>query len=807
MSRRVSYVFTAEGTADIVRAIQGVAAAQRRAGAAARTDSARTAAQLLADSRRVAAGERRAVAQRAMQVSASYAAWKRAEQSLTFAVSRGAHDRERIAAHEAATRKTHLNSLKVSWATAEREYTRIVETESRRREAARGREGRGGRGGGDGGRGGGGGRGGSGAWGSAIRGASGAAIQTGRDLHAQYQDARRTRAEQTQQLGSKLSEAGASADDIAAIMPAVTAAAQRHGMLAGTVTAAIADAQEQFSVLGDADMHRNMSPADRRSSLMRRTLEQVEAAAQARNLGSDPGEALLLRGMFAQQGLSSDRMSGLIARTVAMAQHGSIPMGAVTRQAMQPIMARMSGAVAALPANATREQREAVMEQTYMQEFAQLQVLRARGFNPRRAGNVDAAMATAFQGNVTPERMRNNLRVAMSTATGERRTQIEKLLGPTGLFEEDPESRGRFRLRDGLRGNPLAVAARLSASGLNSIATQNIFGGGGHGNARGLQANWNAVSAAMQARDATGQTGAEVINGIARTDLTAADQARMAAFQENSPMAQLNRNEEARVDALTKNTDGLRGMSDRIAEWMAQHPVEASLGGGLLTAAGSLGSALIGAVIGRGGATVAANAAAGGLTAAEGAAGAAAGAAGLGVGALIGLGVTGAAASAASLSLARGQYWSAQGINPDDVDWFGNPTVVGGQESIRRAQQEHENLRLQRFDAATWASHSEQLAREQDRVSAHLATPQGQGMLRDLGLGADPTAPGRPATGALGDGATFLSGMTAAMSAALRATPITVNVDAAGAAHINAAPPAEGGAPAAPVFYSADGRR
>lgn len=796
MSRRVVYVFSAEGAADVSRAILGIASVHRRAQGQMRSDSARTVTSTIADARRLVAGERTAQAMRRVAVSETYAAWKRAEAALTDAVGRGAHDRERIAAREARARKAHLDSLKVSWRDAESTYTRIVMEEARRREAARANEGR--SRGGHAGRGfGGGGHG----FGEGIRAAGSAIVQGGRSLHSDIQDARRRRAENVETLGTKLAEAGASREDVQAIYRAALTRVTRHGMRMQDVASAIAEAQTESSVLGSSEEMRGMDPAARRALLMRRTLEQVEAAASARNMGADPGEMLRLRGMFAQQGVSGDGIDELLSRTVAMAQRGAIEPGAVTRTAMQPIIARMNGALAGLGANATPEERQRVLQNTFVQEFAQLQVLRSRGYNPRNAANNDAAMAAAFQGNVTAERMRANLTRAASEATGARRAQIQELLGPNGLFEADPDARGRQRLRAAYRGNPLAVAAQLSASGLSSTAVHGIFAGGGAGNRQALMRNWNNLMAALSSRDVNGNTGAELIKEISTSRLTSEDRTRMAAFFENSDLANLNRNEEMRDQALSDNTTALGKLSNRIADWLARNPIAAPVAGAVGGAAGNIAGAVIGGLIGGGGG--------GGLLGGGGGGGLA-----LGATRLLPLGglALGTLAAGAGMGLAlmnsRERYWRDQGVNPEDVDWLGNPTVVGGMTSIRAAQEEHENLRLRRFDDATWAAHAPILAREQDAAVAYERSAAGQRMLTEMFgpmVGSPTDAPATPAT----IDAAGLQSLATAFATALRTTPITVNVDPAAAQHADTAPPApapRGLSVPSGVFTTPDGR-
>lgn len=419
-----------------------------------------------------------------------------------------------------------------------------------------------------------------------------------RDLHGQYQDARRQRAGTRLTLGSKLVEAGATRQEAESLFSQLSTQALAHGMNADELAGAVASAQTEFSVLGSTQDLRGMDPAQRMRALRERLDATLNRAVQGRNLGADPGEFLRLSGMFSQMGLGSS-MDDLLGRTVAMAQRGAIEPGAVTRQAMTPIMQRMQAALGALGPDATPEARAAAARGAYVQSFAELQVLRSRGWNPRQGANAMAALDQSLTGNVTAERMRNNLRVVRQSARGELRGRVDTLLstGDGGLFEEDPERRGQRRLRAQYRGNAVALSAALASAGLTGEQTANIFAGGGHGNAQALQANWRRLMQSMLGVNAEGVTGFSAVGEMQQATLSQADRDRMADFYEHSDSADLNRNEEARLQALTNNTDQLRALSDRFANWSARNPLATTAletGGGLLggLAAGFGGRAL-----------------------------------------------------------------------------------------------------------------------------------------------------------------------------------------------------------------------
>jgi len=703
---RVNFSVGVEGSADVVRAVRGLTALMRSAFSEMRTESQRAATAQLASLRCVVQSERTAIASRRAAIMSAYDAWKRAESALTDAVTRGAHDRESITKREADSRRKYLDSIKMSATQVERAWTAVVAEEARRREQIHSREGRGGGGGG-----GGGGRGGMGL-GGALRASFGTMQGFVQGVHGEIQDARRTRAGSAQTLIGAMTQIGAGRADVQIAMGRITAAAQRHGMTTDEIAGAIAAAQTEFSVLGNRGEFSRLSAGDRSRLMQERISQTIGTAVQGRNLGADPGEFTRLAGMFHQNRISV--VDDLLARTVAMAQQGAIEPAAVTRQAMTPILRRMQQAMSRLGPGATQDQLQSAARNEYTEAFAELQVLRSRGYNPRNAGQGLANVSGALEGNVVAEKMRTNLRNAGHGATGATADAIRELLGSGehGLFEADPTARGRFRLREGVRGNAMGLAERLSAAGLSDTQAENIFAGGGHGNPQSLQRNWRQLITAGMGADAEGHRGFEVIRDLKNATLSADEQAGMADVYENSPLAELNRNEERRLAALTDNTSQLTRLSTAFADWTAAHPVKAAAVPALAGVAGQIG----GAVLGSGGGAVLGEGALAGVGGSVGAGlgGIALGGVGLG---LAGLG--GAAALGAGAYVDRGRYLAGHGLGNNDLDWLGKPTMVGGEESVRNIVREHDTARQQRL--AEHAAESDYL----HGTSAGLRTPEG----------------------------------------------------------------------------------
>ena len=487
-----------------------------------------------------------------------------------------------------------------------------------------------------------------------------------RDLHGQFQDARRQRARTRLELGGKLVEAGATRAEANTLFSSLSTQALAHGMNADERAGAVAAAQTEFSVLGSTQDLRGMDPARRMRALRERLNAALERAVQGRNMGADPGEFLRLSGMFTQQGFDPTTVDDLLARTVSMAQRGAIEPGAVTRTAMTPIMQRMQAAMGALGADATPEARSAAARNAYVQSFAELQVLRSRGWNPRRGANAMAALDQSLTGNITAGRMQTNLQAVRDSARGPLRERVSTLLGTGegGLFEDDPERQGQRRLRAQYRGNAVALSATLAQAGLTGEQTANIFAGGGHGNAQAMQANWRQLMQSMLGTNAEGVTGFAAVNDLGQATLTQADRDRMWDFYENSDAAKLARNEESRLQALGDNTGALRNLSDRIADWTARNPLGSTAleaGGGMLGGMlAGVGGRALGWLFGLGGGGATAAGALGVEgTAAGTALGAGGAAGGLGVlgtiGAFLGVGAGAAAMGGAAYSAASGE--------------------------------------------------------------------------------------------------------------------------------------------------------
>jgi hypothetical protein len=540
---------------------------QFRALQQARQRAAREATQAaLRSARDRAAAERQATRDmdRAVRDGARAAAAAQREQTR---VQRGeAQARRRIEADEVRDAARNARAIFLARRNAEREATAATERERRRRAgAAEQRE-----------------RGllrGAGVEGASGLGLAGGALAAGRAvvsyavsgaeaLHEQRQAARATRAQTERTLGGALFQVGADRPDVQRAMGTLTAFAQAHGMNSGDLASAINAAQTEFSSLAPGAGE----------TVQTRLEGMLRSSQRLRNMGMDVGEGLRLQGLFAQAGMDTGAQDFALRYAAGASQRGAIEAGAVTREAMTSVVQRMSQATSRLGPGATPEQRVAAQRAAFMQSFAELEVARSAGLSPRAAGNALASVNGALASTATQERMFTNIASSRELSAAQR-TQLG------ALFATDRGGHHALRAeyQDALRFSE--SFARIV--GDNPGALQNVFRGGGHGNPQALQANWRTVMGAMLTTDASGRAAHERVRDLMsdQTALTENDIARGERVFGGDEQAQLTANEETRNAALTENTSELHAFSDRLAQYMAAHPVEAQFGGTGVSAA------------------------------------------------------------------------------------------------------------------------------------------------------------------------------------------------------------------------------
>lgn len=413
----------------------------------------------------------------------------------------------------------------------------------------------------------------------------GAARGVAADVHGQIQGARDQRAALQESVIGAVSQVGVTdLGEVNRLTDQVLNAGIQHGLAPQAIAQAVAAAQTQFSTLGAMDSLGGAGNAGARANIYQGA---IDTAVQGRNLGVDPAEFSRLMGMLGSSGMTATDRSSLAAWTVGAQDRGAVETGSVTREALGPIMQRMSSAASALGPGATLDQRSAAMRDAYRQAFAELQVFKGLGETVRRSGNAMVGFERALTNTGVLTRMRGNIDAMQDPA--------QKAAVRGALFDRSGA------LRSGLN-NPLAFASALMGAGMtDSRAIANLFAGSGAGNPMSLQSNWRNMLVGLTSRDANGRTGADRVNALtaASVALSPEQQRARAALYEGSDRSKLNSEEASRLKALSNNTSEINRLSNTLASFAARNPMLASAlpaaGGVVATLLGATGSAIVAA--------------------------------------------------------------------------------------------------------------------------------------------------------------------------------------------------------------------
>lgn len=425
-------------------------------------------------------------------------------------------------------------------------------------------------------------------WGNRASQAASMAMGVGSSLHGQIQDARRQRAQTERTAGLAFYQAGArTPGEIQRRMQQASAFAQDSGMSMDELLSAANAAQTEFSSLqGNTEGER----ADRFRQLL-------ETARLGRDTGNNPAEFARLQGMLAQSGFDPAMQRQALLFTAGAAQRGAVEAGSLTREAMGAIMRRMSDATGALGANATTDQRRQAALGAFQEQVAELQVFRGTGFSVRRSGEALSNLQESLRNSGRQDKILQNIRTRREEARSPaERAALQTL--ETTLFERDPTRRGNaMRLRESGQ-NPLGfVAAMSTAFGGNATAITNLLSGTGAGNPMSLLLNQRGLLGALAARNAEGRTGAQRVQELMNPD-TALTEERVregAGVFANDSLSNLNREENARMTALTDNTSALVRLSNALAGFQANNPMLSTAGGTVAAALASGGASSLGA--------------------------------------------------------------------------------------------------------------------------------------------------------------------------------------------------------------------
>lgn len=383
---------------------------------------------------------------------------------------------------------------------------------------------------------------------------------------ADIQDAQQRRAQSEVGLGGVFRQAGFSVEEARQVRQQFEQAAIRLGIPLQALSEAAGRAQTDFSIFsGETQQERGA-----------KVQEFLRNAELARNLGGTESitEFAQLGGLLNQVGGSENDRRATMLQMVRLSEMGAIEISQVVRESMGPLMAAVGQAQARLGPNATNEQRSAAGRSALVQTLAEMEVMRgSAGYTSRNAGNIFSALGNAVQNNRVQDRIRNNIMEAAGVSQSER-NRIE-----SALFEDDPNERGRRRLRQDLANDPLAfITAAGRAMQNNSTLFSNMFAGGGQGNPMALQANWRNLAARMFTIGADGKTGYERVQSYIEgsRSVDAADMERRRQLAEEDPMIRLTKLQEQRDSQLLDNTGALRSLAEELQAFRANNPLLAA---------------------------------------------------------------------------------------------------------------------------------------------------------------------------------------------------------------------------------------
>jgi hypothetical protein len=142
---------------------------------------------------------------------------------------------------------------------------------------------------------------------------------------------------------------------------------------------------------------------------------------------------------------------------------------------------------------------------------------------------------------------------------------------------------GKYTMNESVRSSA-SNAARYFGTMHNNDATQmrNFLGAHGGGGNRQLMLTPDVNALSSYLATTTNARGQQVrqydyVDELQRATITPEREREIAAIRATEDRGNLNANENARVQALSENTGGLKSLSDRFAEWTARNPLGSSL--------------------------------------------------------------------------------------------------------------------------------------------------------------------------------------------------------------------------------------
>lgn len=400
----------------------------------------------------------------------------------------------------------------------------------------------------------------------------GAVVGAGSTIHSEIQATRRRRAGTESTLNDALYQAGVGGTEAAQMRARVMQFANARGMDPQAVAEGILQAQTQFSVLAQP----GMSP-------QQALQQQLDLAGFAQDTRQDPGEVMRVAGMLGQQGITGADQRAALMQMTGMAHAGSIELASMTREAMGPLMQNIARSVTS---GMNPQERAAAVRAATMETMAVGEVTARSGGRSRDMLN---ALAKT-RGSITNDRTQENL--------------YERLRG--GGAQERALAASMFEQRDGharLRQGTTAVgflSQIVSGLGGDTNRAMNLLSAGGPGAPMILDAQQRRLMLLLASQGTGGRTIAENVSQMQTQGLAFNEQRVQQghAMAQGEAATQLQREENARSEALGNNTSALNKLSNSIAGFAASNP--------LLSVGMNAGGSILGNVLaGRAGAVAA----------------------------------------------------------------------------------------------------------------------------------------------------------------------------------------------------------
>jgi len=402
----------------------------------------------------------------------------------------------------------------------------------------------------------------------AIEGAINAGGQVAGAVHNATQAPRMEMAQIQATLASALGEGGATAGELGGLQARVMNFAEREGMDPATLARALQASQQQFSSLTGAD------PAARQAALDR----ALGAARLANDAQTNPEEVMRLSGALSGLG-SQDTINAVLRSAIGISRRGGVELGLLSSQNLSTIQSQMAAAVANLRRenpNATEGAAQQVMVDAFVETLSELEVMAPRGLQGKSAGTAIRQLGSALHDPRVQGAFATRLQNEFGGNAAQRRAALDT------FFAND--ANGRRVLRSeflGAQGGENFGRALTTLVGGDPDRIRSLLGRGTRTGDRGeiLHANQREMLAGLAGQDARGRTGWDAL-GVMRQgagDVTDADLARTRAIVQSLDLTRTTRSH-LRGMRNARDPSSVQSLSDRFADFAAEHPLLASLG-------------------------------------------------------------------------------------------------------------------------------------------------------------------------------------------------------------------------------------